>query len=45
MNEMLALLFAEHIIKGKRQYHEVPALLKPQVKEFLEEQGLGHLAE
>lgn len=45
MNDMLALIFAEHIMKGKRDYKEVPTLLKPQVKEILEEQGLGYLAQ
>lgn len=42
---MLAMLFAEHIMKGKRTFAEVPSLLKPQVKNYLEEQDLGHLAE
>jgi hypothetical protein len=41
---MLAMLFATYIIKGQKQYSDVPELLKPQVKKILEDEGLGHLA-
>jgi len=41
---MLAMLFATYIMKGKKQYSDVPDTLKPQVKEILEAEGLGHLA-
>lgn len=42
---MLAMLFAEYIMRGKQSYNNVPDLLKSQVKQILEDQGLGHLAE
>jgi len=42
---MLALLYATYIMRGLKKYSEVPALLKPQVKQILEDEGLGHLAE
>ena len=41
---MLAMLYATYIIKGQKTYSEVPEMLKPQVKQILEDQGLGHLA-
>ncbi len=44
MGSVLAMIFAEHIMKDKQTYANVPAQLKPQVKQILEEQGLGHLA-
>jgi hypothetical protein len=40
----LAMLYATYIIRGDKQYKEVPELLKPQVKQILEDQGMGHLA-
>lgn len=42
---MLAMLFATYIISGDKQYSDVPELLKPQVKEILIREGLGHLVE
>lgn len=42
---MLAMLFATYIISGDKKYSDVPDLLKPQVKEILEKEGLGHLAQ
>lgn len=45
MNDMLAMLFAEYIMKDKQTFENVPELLKPQVKQILIDQGLGHLAE
>ncbi|MFA8439290.1 hypothetical protein [Pueribacillus sp. YX66] len=45
MSDMLAMIFAEYIMKGKQTFENVPNLLKPQVKQILEDQGLGHLAE
>lgn len=43
-NDMLAMLYATYIISGDKQFSDVPAILKPQVKEVLEREGLGHLA-
>lgn len=41
---MMAMFFAQRVILGKTEYAAVPATLKPQVKELLEESGLGDLA-
>ncbi len=41
---MMAMLFASKVILGKIEFKDVPRLLKPQVKEILEENGLGELA-
>ena len=41
----LSMLFATYIMRGLKQYKEVPELLKPQVKQILEDEGLGHLAD
>lgn len=41
---MLAMLYATYIIKGQKTFSEVPDLLKPQVKQILEDQDMGHLA-
>lgn len=41
---MMAMFFAQRVILGKTAYKDVPAKLKPQVKELLEESGLGELA-
>ena len=41
---MMAVFFAQRVILGKTAYKDVPAKLKPQVKELLEESGLGELA-
>ncbi|WP_278187293.1 MULTISPECIES: hypothetical protein [Bacillaceae] len=40
----LAMLFATYIMRGLKQYSDVPEMLKPQVKQILEDEGLGHLA-
>lgn len=49
---MLALLFAERVIlyhdrrdEKKFTYKDVPSVLKPDVKEILEDSGLGYLVE
>lgn len=42
---MLALLYATYIIKGLKQYSEVPNVLKPAVKQALIDMDMGHLAE
>ena len=41
---LMAMFFAQRVILGKTAYKDVPALLKPQVKELLEDSGLGELA-
>ncbi|CRK80296.1 CD1375 family protein [Neobacillus massiliamazoniensis] len=41
----LAMLYATYIVKGDKQYKDVPELLKPQVKQILEDQGLGYLTQ
>ena len=42
--EMMAMLWAQQIMLGKKTYAEVPRLLKPKVKEILEDSGMGELA-
>lgn len=41
---MMAMFFAQRVILGKTAYKEVPQALRPQVKELLEESGLGDMA-
>ncbi len=41
--EMMAMLWAQKIILGKKTYAQVPRLLKEQVKEILIESGCEHL--
>ncbi|WP_308415392.1 CD1375 family protein [Sporanaerobium hydrogeniformans] len=41
---MMAMLFATKIILGKATFAQVPRLLKDQVKELLEDAGMGELA-
>jgi len=40
---MIAMLWAQKIMLGKRTYSQVPRLLKEQVAEILVESGFGHL--
>lgn len=40
---VMAMFFAQRVILGKTAYADVPAVLKPQVKELLEDSGLGEL--
>lgn len=42
--EMMAMLWAQQIMPGKKTYAEVPRLLKVKVKEILEDSGMGELA-
>ena len=42
--EMMAMLWAQQIMLGKKTYAEVPRLLKAKVKEILEDSGMGELA-
>lgn len=42
--EMIAMLWAQQIMLGKKTYAEVPRLLEAKVKEILEDSGMGELA-
>lgn len=41
---MMAMFFAQRVILEKTAFKDVPSTLKPQVKEILEDSGLGFLA-
>lgn len=41
--EMIAMLWAQQIMLGKKTYEQVPRLLKEKVKEVLEDSGMGEL--
>ena len=43
--EMMAMLWAQQIMLGKKTYDQVPRLLKEQVKEILTDSGMEELAE
>ena len=40
---MMAMLWAQQIMLGKKSYDQVPAKLKEQVKELLIDSGCEHL--
>lgn len=40
---MMAMLWAQQIMLGKKTYKQVPRLLKDKVKEILEDSGMGEL--
>ena len=40
---MMAMLWAQQILLGKKKYAQVPRLLKPQVKELLIDAGYEEL--
>ena len=42
---VMAMFFAQRVILGKTAWADVPAVLKPQVRELLVDAGLGELAE
>lgn len=42
--EMMAMLWAQQIMLGKKTYTQVPRLLKEQVKEILADSGMEELA-
>ena len=42
---MMAMLWAQQIMLGKRSFDEVPRLLKEKVRELLEDSGVGELAQ
>lgn len=41
---MMAMLWAQQIMLGKKTYGQIPRLLKDKVKEILEDSGMGELA-
>ena len=41
--EMMAMLWAQQIMMGKKTYGQVPRLLKEKVKEILEDSGMAEL--
>lgn len=43
--EMMAMLWAQQIMLGKKTYEQVPRLLKVKVKEILVDSGMDDLAE
>ena len=42
---MIAMLWAQQIMLGKKTFEQVPRLLKDKVKEILEDSGMGDLAD
>ena len=42
---MMAMLWAQKIILGKKTFAQVPKMLKEQVREILEESGLPELCD
>lgn len=42
---MMAMLWAQKIMHGKKTFADVPRLLKEQVREILEESGVEELAQ
>ena len=42
-DDMMAMLWAQQIMLGKKTYAQVPKLLKEQVKEILIDSGCGDL--
>ena len=45
IEEMMAMLWAQQIMLGKKTFSQVPAKLKDQVRELLIDSGCGDLAE
>lgn len=45
VREMMAMLWAQKIMLGKKTFAEVPRLLKDQVREILIESGMEELLE
>lgn len=43
VDEVMAMLWAQKIILGKKKFSDVPRLLKEQVKEILLESGMEEL--
>lgn len=42
---MMAMLWAQQIMLGKKSFTQVPAKLREQVRELLVDSGVGELAE
>lgn len=40
---MMAMLWAQQIMLGKKSFDQIPRLLKDKVKEILEDSGMGEL--
>ena len=45
VDEMMAMLWTQQIMLGKKTFAQVPKLLKEQVREILIDSGLGELAQ
>lgn len=43
--EMMAMLWAQQIMLGKKTYEQIPRLLKEKVKEILADSGMEELIE
>ena len=43
--EMMAMLWAQQIMLGKKTYEQVPRLLKEKVKEILADSGMDELVD
>lgn len=43
--DMMAMLWAQQVMLGKKTYAQVPRLLKEQVREILMDSGMGELVE
>lgn len=43
--DMMAMLWAQQIMLGKKTFAQVPAKLREQVRELLVDSGVGELAE
>lgn len=43
--DMMAMLWAQQIMLGKKSFAQVPAKLREQVRELLVDSGVGELAE
>ena len=43
--DMMAMLWAQQIMLGKKTFAQVPAKLREQVRELLADSGVGELAE
>lgn len=42
--DMMAMLWTQQIMLGKKTFAQVPRLLRAQVRELLEDSGMGELA-
>lgn len=42
---MIAMLWAQQIMLGKKEFHQVPGKLREAVRQLLTDSGCGHMAE